>query len=109
MIYLKANTEQEFTDALYALGWKWDAEEVDGEVTREAGYIYDNGTYCLDIVGTITVQTGTEEHSELGTIATLEELEGYHANLLLRNGMTIPQELQSFVIPTPTNPRRRFA
>lgn len=85
-IYLKANTQAEI---LAALPDAWMAE---GEPQCFGP------TFALDMIGTLYRQTETG----------LEALEGFHANLRLKD-TPLPPDLEAFVIGAPTYPKRVFA
>lgn len=125
MIYLKADNEATFKEALLAIGWAWNAEyqldedgnrvQFEGEdvVLRSAAIDAFTSTHSLDIIGIINLPTG-----ETVTIADPEgvdheypeyaPIDGWHANLLL-HGEEMPSELEPFVIEEPSAPVRRFA
>jgi hypothetical protein len=125
MIYLKADNEATFKEALLAIGWAWNTEyqldedgnrvQFEGEdvVLRSAAIDAFTSTHSLDIIGTINLPTG-----ETVTIPDPEgvdheypeyaPIDGWHANLML-HGEELPSELEPFVIEEPSAPVRRFA
>jgi len=125
MIYLKADNEATFKEALLAIGWAWNTEyqldedgnrvQFEGEdvVLRSAAIDAFTSTHSLDIIGTINQPTG-----ETITVAGPEDIssevpeyapiDGWHANLML-HGEELPSELEPFVIEEPSAPVRRFA
>lgn len=127
MIYLKADDQATFEEALSACGWKTETtyavdedgnEVVDDQEERIVENVGGIDTYShghsLDIIGTIEVETGetiTVEATEDEAAYTYPEtapIDGWHANLLL-HGDELPDELSGFVIEAPTAPVRRFA
>ena len=125
MIYLKADDEATFKEALLAIGWAWNTEyqlDEDGNrvqfededvVLKEQGISAFTSTRSLDIIGIISLPTGEtitvsgpeDVESEVPEYAAID---GWHANLLL-HGEELPSELEPFVIEEPTVPVRRFA
>lgn len=63
----------------------------------------------FDRVGTIFRDTGQtfEVNGEVRPI--LEATEGYHVNVRVADGVSLPEALEQFVIPAPANPKRVWA
>ncbi len=114
-IYLKANSEEEFTSALKSAGWVWDTEyefnengdpvlvEEEHSVLIQGDSELQTHTRTLDIIGTIHL-LNEEDPAQ----ASVETVDGWHANLLL-HGEELPDALSEFVMDAPSNPVRRFA
>ncbi len=127
MIYLKADDQGTFEAALSACSWKTEttyAVDEDGNeivddqgeriIENVGGIDAYNHSHSLDIIGTISVETGetitveaTEDEPEY-TYPETAPIDGWHANLLL-HGEEMPSELEPLVIEAPTAPVRRFA
>jgi hypothetical protein len=127
MIYLKADDQETFEAALSACSWKTEttyAVDEDGNeivddqgeriIENVGGIDAYNHSHSLDIIGTISVETGetitveaTEDEPEY-TYPETAPIDGWHANLLL-HGEEMPSELEPLVIEAPTAPVRRFA
>lgn len=110
MIYLKADNEEVFSQALDEAGWTY-TEVVDEESTISISCY--TATHSLDIIGMINVETGnilsnTDDEGTVYEYPEMAPIEGWHANLLL-HGEELPASLEPFVIEAPSTPHRKFA
>ena len=127
MIYLKADDQATFEEALSACGWKTEttyAVDEDGNeivddqgeriVVNVGGIEAYTHTHSLDVIGVIHAETGetitveATDDMEEHTYPETAPIDGWHANLML-HGEELPSELSGFVIEAPTAPVRRFA
>lgn len=112
MFYLKASDREQLETALIEAGWLVIGEGEEGE--REENF-YTRG-HSLDIIGSYQRQVGDTVIDEDGVPhAEFENVDGYHANLLL-HGSEIPDSLQPFFMDgkdgrpdSPASPVRVFA
>lgn len=110
MFYLKASNKEEFETALMEAGWI-----VIGEEGVREELFYTRG-HSLDIIGEYQRQVGDTVINDDGApIAEFEDVDGYHANLLL-HGSEIPDSLEPFFMDgkdgrpdSPSSPVRVFA
>lgn len=118
VVYLKAQDEASFITALKECGWAWDDEyeEIDGEsvLVRESGIFEASSNHVLSVIGTVFVRTGNTVEIEVDdyddtttTVPEMVAVDGYHANLLLRQ-IELPTSLEPLVIDAPSNPCRLF-
>jgi hypothetical protein len=64
-------------------------------------------TFAIDLIGAIVTDAGEyDEEGEVITPPTIDER--FHANLILREGVALPESLAQFVIEV-GHPRRVFA
>ena len=116
--YLKFADEIEFDSELDTAGFKhtWDAVlDEDGNETEPAGYSYGTSTGAIDVVGTVYRKTGniiniTEQDGTEIDYEETEPVEGFHVNIRLRSGVSMPDNLIPFILdPAPNTPYRVFA
>jgi len=96
-------------------------EAFDAVIPTETSGYYDGDTpvtetvpvgwdgVLLDRVGTIFRDTGQTYEVNGQVSPILEPTEGYHVNVRVRDGFTLPDALQPFVIQAPINPKRVWA
>lgn len=99
IVYIKTADEAEFLQAMTDADW----------VNEDSEIIKYSATHSLDIIGRFSVANGTTTDSDGFEIPVMEEVEGYHANLLLHNGGTIPESIKPYIIDAPSTPHRKFA
>ena len=94
MIYLRASNEEEFNAALVEAGWLVLSDDPD--IPEEK--IFFTSGHSLDVIGVYQRQVGeTVIDSDGAPQATFEDVEGYHANLLL-HGDQMPESLEALTM-----------
>jgi hypothetical protein len=118
MFFIKAPDKETFETILLDAGWI--VEEVlneDGTVLNPRQENFFTSGRSLDVIGVYQRQVGEGTlNEETGMMEyTYEDVEGYHANLLL-HGDTMPEDLWQYVLDgkegrgePPASPTRVFA
>jgi len=117
MFFLKATDQETFEAALVEAGWL--VEEVlsdhDGTVINPREQQFYTSGHSLDVIGTYQRQIGSNTDSDGLEIPIFEDVDGYHANLLL-HGDVMPDSIWPFVLDgkdgrdnPPSTPVRLFA
>lgn len=92
MYFLKTETEEQLIKILEPYGFRRDG-------LWESVAFYKDQRVDLDVIGTIF---------NVIDETTVEELPGFHANLLWPDGVTLPKNIKAICIAQPSNPRRLF-
>ena len=101
ILYLKTESENELIEILEPYGFRID------DAWSTISFINDKR--CdLDIIGAIHKEVGTEELDGL-QIPIMEQLSGFHANMIWPDDVIVPDDISSATIEAPETPYRIFA
>lgn len=113
--YVKADSEQAMWEAFETAGIAYRMyDQSDANNIRPLGSEDDwepSGSYewvftgtALDVIGTIYVETGNTITASDGTTRPeLQAVDGFHANVIAKSGLTLP------TVSAPTTPYRKWA
>lgn len=69
-----------------------------------------SGNVAVDCVGALARPTDEIGLDEMGNEQLIwQETPGYHVNVRIREGETLPEDLKPFIIEPPAHPKRVFA
>jgi hypothetical protein len=101
ILYLKTESENELIELLEPYGFRED------DTWATISFVGDKR--CdIDIIGAIYKKVGTEELDGL-QIPVMEQLPGFHANMIWPDDVTVPDDISSATIEAPKTPHRIFA